>query len=321
MLDKIVEVCVGLAFVPVLAYALIVQRQYSALQAKTYRLTVLATRTALFLPLYSIIMIICMVYPQSASALSCIITIVEGYSFYCFFSLMVTNLGGPAATITLMYQTQRALFCSCCCSADSAIFYKSATWAMFHMFITRTILSIFIAIATYSNTSGGELAALVLEVTSAVILGRGIVALVNICKFILFLLLYLFLISLILMADENLFEHSTNLYGLVKLILLKVTVGVIVLQGLIAAFIYSSGASPYSDDDELSQEEKTQRAYCKLLSVLTFTVFNKNNVFYRCPRYTTVCSVVYCILLRIWMESDYPKYCAEGSSASKCCAL
>ena len=56
-----------------------------------------------------------------------------------------------------------------------------------------------------------------------------------------------------------------NLFGIVKLLLLKVSVGAIVVQGLIESFIYSSGASPYKDDDVFSAEEKTMRAYCESL--------------------------------------------------------
>jgi hypothetical protein len=63
--------------------------------------------------------------------------------------------------------------------------------------------------------------------------------------------------------DENVFEHCTNLFGVVKLILLKISVGAIVVQGLVESFLYSSGTSPFKDDDTYDSEEKTLRAYCK----------------------------------------------------------
>jgi len=56
------------------------------------------------------------------------------------------------------------------------------------------------------------------------------------------------------------------LFGLTKLLLLKCSVGLIVLEGLIANFLISSGRSPYSSDDgddRYDTEEKTQRGYCK----------------------------------------------------------
>ena len=63
-------------------------------------------------------------------------------------------------------------------------------------------------------------------------------------------------------TDENVFEHCTNLFGVVKLILLKVSVGAIVIQGLAESFLYSSGTSPFKDDDAYNAEDKTLRAYC-----------------------------------------------------------
>ncbi len=66
-----------------------------------------------------------------------------------------------------------------------------------------------------------------------------------------------------------LFEHAKNLFGLTKLFLLKCSVGLIVLEGLIANFLVNSGKSPYSSDDGddmYNMEEKTQRGYCKFLT-------------------------------------------------------
>jgi hypothetical protein len=69
-------------------------------------------------------------------------------------------------------------------------------------------------------------------------------------------------------ADENVFEQCTNLFGVVKLILLKISVGAIVVQGLVESFLYTSGTSPFKDDDTYDAEEKTLRAYCKFGSSL-----------------------------------------------------
>jgi hypothetical protein len=61
-----------------------------------------------------------------------------------------------------------------------------------------------------------------------------------------------------------------NLFGIVKLLLLKMSVGAIVLQGLIESFLYSSGASPYGDDANFDSEEKTLRAYCTYYLILHY---------------------------------------------------
>lgn len=59
------------------------------------------------------------------------------------------------------------------------------------------------------------------------------------------------------------YEHCINLYGVLKLVLLKATVGLIVVQGLIESILYSSGSVSYEHDDTYTGEQKALRAYCK----------------------------------------------------------
>jgi hypothetical protein len=55
--------------------------------------------------------------------------------------------------------------------------------------------------------------------------------------------------------DENVYEHCVNLFGVMKLALLKVTVGAIVVQGLIENLLYANGT--------IHGEYSGLRAYCK----------------------------------------------------------
>jgi hypothetical protein len=48
--------------------------------------------------------------------------------------------------------------------------------------------------------------------------------------------------------------------------LLKFSVGLIVLQGIVEALLVTFKVEPYSDDDTWSAEQKTIRGYCKLYS-------------------------------------------------------
>jgi hypothetical protein len=56
-------------------------------------------------------------------------------------------------------------------------------------------------------------------------------------------------------SDENVYEHCVNLFGVMKLALLKVTVGAIVVQGLIENLLYANGT--------IHGENSGLRAYCK----------------------------------------------------------
>lgn len=182
MFDDLAKACLALMLVPVLAYLAVIRSQYISIQKKTYRLTVLCVRTAVFLPFYAFLMYISALVPSAYVIITVIITIVEGYSFYCFLAMITTNLGGPAAVVDLMYQSQRKLFCSCCCPADSAVFYQKTTWAIFHLFITRSILSIISAIVFYGGGEKGKIVFMFINVLSAVVLFYGVVCLVNLCK-------------------------------------------------------------------------------------------------------------------------------------------
>ena len=62
--------------------------------------------------------------------------------------------------------------------------------------------------------------------------------------------------------------HTKNLFGIMKLFLLKFSVGIIVLEGIICTFLISTGKTPYSDDDgddSYNSDEKTQRGYCEFI--------------------------------------------------------
>lgn len=53
--------------------------------------------------------------------------------------------------------------------------------------------------------------------------------------------------------------------------LLKFSVGLIVLQGIIEQALVLAHAEPYQDDSQWSKEDKTQRGYC-LLVMLEFCI-------------------------------------------------
>jgi hypothetical protein len=56
-------------------------------------------------------------------------------------------------------------------------------------------------------------------------------------------------------------EETKNISGVFKFLVIKISVGLIVAQGLVAQFLIITGSSPYVEDDHLSAEEKTIRGY------------------------------------------------------------
>ena len=65
--------------------------------------------------------------------------------------------------------------------------------------------------------------------------------------------------------DENVMRVNENINGTCKIILIKISVGAIVVQGIVEEFLFASGVLDVEDNDRYSAEERAQRALSKLL--------------------------------------------------------
>ncbi len=145
-----------LFLIPVIAYIGIFIIQYRNLGSKTLRLSVLSTRLATFLPLYAFVLYISLIIPATYLALQVVIAIVEAFSFYCFFALVVENLGGPNAAVAAMSTLKSTpMCCGCCLPATPAGYYSRLQWALFHFATTRVVLVIITAICGYKLIVAG----------------------------------------------------------------------------------------------------------------------------------------------------------------------
>jgi hypothetical protein len=235
------------------------------------RLVVLGVRTSLFLPLYALFIFISLCAPNALAALNIPITIVEGYSFYCFYTMIVTNLGGPAKAVQAFKASGKELACcNSCCPSDHVVFYRRTTWALFHFLFTRSVLVILAAIAYYSGTKAGKALYAIFSLASTVILAYALIHIILFCKFLILVVFFIILLNAPISLDENVYESCRNLFGILKAFLLKFSVGLIVLEGLIVQFMTVTGDEPYNDDSTWSAEEQTIRGYCKNISFSFF---------------------------------------------------
>jgi hypothetical protein len=182
-----------LALFPIVSFAIIVGFQYKSLLVDTFRLQVLNTRTAFYLPFYGLIMFISLLIPEAYTALQIPITFFEGYSFYCFLAMIVFNMGGPSQTIAAMRVSGKSYFCcGACCPLELAAFYKKTTWAVFHLVFSRTVISIIIAGVFYTigESKLGKMLLGLLGVINVALVFYGVFHLVLLCKNIISLLLF-----------------------------------------------------------------------------------------------------------------------------------
>lgn len=264
----IVLVSVLFFLFPWVTFYFLVRSQHSMVEHETYRLQVLSTRTAFCLPVYATFLYAALLEPKIYEALLVIISFVEGYTFYCFTTLLVVNMGGPTETVRAMKQRNDSLCCTkyCCSicqcwSEDKTKFYRGAVSAMWHFWITRTAIVLLGTFAYYTGTDIGHIVYVVFTLVAAVMLLWALSGLIN---------LY-----------ENIYSHAVNINGIGKVFLLKCSVGMITLLEIVANFIIVTGGKispPGNNDDD--NTDMTQRSYAALmllifcaLSIVTFNFF------------------------------------------------
>jgi len=165
------------------AYIIIFAAQYKNITIENERLVVLVTRVASFLPLYAILMLISLGSPEALAALTVPIAFVEGYSFYAFFALLVTNLGGAAGAVSFLKGSGRQLFCcTSTCPSDPALFFVKASWALFHLVSYRLVVIVLSAICFYAKSKAGKLLYVLFNIAGIVILARSLIHFVLFCK-------------------------------------------------------------------------------------------------------------------------------------------
>ena len=118
----------------------------------TYRLQVLSTRAALFLPAYAFLLYFSIIIPELFEALTVPIAVVEGYSFYLFFALIVANMGGPNNCVRIMTEKGCKPLCcgGSCCPEEPAKYYTRTLSALFYFLAVRPFFVLIAVIGAYA---------------------------------------------------------------------------------------------------------------------------------------------------------------------------
>eukprot|EP01033_Poteriospumella_lacustris_P017368 gene17368-12418_t len=153
-------------------FLIVVGVQYRNMTAANERLTILISRTAMFLPLYSFFMLISLAAPRALGAMQIPIAFVEGYSFYCFLSVLVENLGGPAKAVEAL-QDRPLICCTSQCPTEPDKLYNKVVWAVFWFVSLRPVVVIIGAICEYSESNGAKVAYLLFSLVAFAILVRS----------------------------------------------------------------------------------------------------------------------------------------------------
>jgi len=183
------------------------------------------------------------------------IAIAEGYCFYSFFAMITNNLGGANKVCRILdeeFDKGKRPLCPCCCPTKGTVFYRRVYDALWHFINTRTVFVLLTIILQCAFTFSPNMAtpqvkrlkicAYILTAISLIFLGNGFGSLV--------------------MYYEVLYEQSKNLNGTFKILLLKFSVGLIVIQGLIEEIVFGLNLIHVEDSASFTAEDRAQRFYC-----------------------------------------------------------
>jgi hypothetical protein len=233
-------ICVTMWFL----YFLVVNKQHGYITPETYRLQVLSSRCGLCLPVYGLIVLISLVYPESFFALEVVVSVFEGYSFYCFFAFVVTNLGGPESAVKIMKDNGKPLCvptycCNCCCPEDRTDVYNKTLWNEWHFVFSRTIIVLIATIFKGTGTKTGKQLFVILSVIAFFVLVNGVMSVVN--------------------FYENVMNDCANLKGIMKFLIIKVSVGLLVFQTIVTEGVIEFNKVSLHTTDEFDKDDRALR--------------------------------------------------------------
>lgn len=177
-----VATAAGLMLIPMAAWLIDFLLQYKGMVEGAERINVLNIRVALFLPFYALFMFIGCASPNALPAMNIFLALTESYSFYCFFVLLVTNLGGANQFVAAMKAANRELACcNSCCPKDMQGMYDGVCRALWHLIITRNILTVVAVIGNYSGTRAGKAVYAVLGGVCTILLFNALIRIFLTC--------------------------------------------------------------------------------------------------------------------------------------------
>ena len=186
---------------------------------------------------------------EANDILQVVIAIAEGFSMFCFLSLVIENLGGVRAAIGIQEAAGEPLICNCA-NKNYKRFYSNM-YARISMTMTvRPIIVLFQAVFMMigerhpSNRAYKGISSILALISAAILLTA-------------FISLAIFYFSVL--------NHCANIYGTVKIALLKICVGAIVLQGLAELVLAEYAPSTAQEDDWTGGTYKYLRVYCLLV--------------------------------------------------------
>lgn len=231
----------------ILSFVLVLRAQYQLATKANYGMVVIALRATSLLPIFMLFIFLSLWTPLLFPFYKVPAAIFEGYGVYCIWALIVRNCGGPEGSIKVMIESKRGICWPLSTDEQCRRFYSNANTAIWQFAVLRWISVALGCIFFYAEVQEVYIICSVIAAVSTV-----------------YMLPYLF------MSAHVLLDACSGLNILVKLALVKVSVGLILIEDLVMQFLYQSGKVHMPDTDGLKgydQEDRFTRVYCTMALV------------------------------------------------------
>jgi len=230
---------------PVCIYICVLRKQYQFMTPSSYPMITLALRAGSILPTFMTAIMISLWAPESYSIMKALAAWAEGYGVYCIFAFMVKACGGPEGAINALTLSQRENPCNCCCPGTKNYprwYYGKVHQAIWMFAFVRPVV---LTIGTIFFFIPGL---------------EAVFFLFNIIGGI----LTIYLLPSLFLSAHALFDSFKGMNFLTKLLMVKVSVGLILIEDIVQQAMYQFDVvsiSMYGRDD-VNEEDKFIRAYC-----------------------------------------------------------
>jgi len=222
-------------------FIMVVKAQYAVIKGESYSMILLALRGCSLLPIFMTFILMSLWAPYYFAMFKVPAAVFEGYGVYCMWALMVRQCGGAKPSSGVIQRSKRAICWNLNTPELAETFYHNANTAIWQFAMVRPAIIAFGTIFFYAEVQAIYLVCTVLGAVST-----------------LYMLPYLFLSAHVLLDECN------GLNILVKLALVKVSVGLILIEDVVQQFMYQSNVVDLNNEDGLegySEESKYVRVY------------------------------------------------------------
>jgi hypothetical protein len=227
-------------------FVLVVRNQFEHATPESYAMVMLSVRACTILPAFMTFIAFSLWGPELYAFWKVPAAVIEGYGLYCFYAFLAKGVGGADRGVELVNTSQKELPCGCCWDIKKRTqhYYereRSLIWAF--AFIRPPIMLLGM-IFFYADVQ--VMYALLNFVGSAITIA---------------------MLPGLFLSVYALYEECDGLNLLTKFIVVKVSVGVVLIEDLVMNILYQSGTVDIPSSmgvGRYNEEEKFIRVYCTI---------------------------------------------------------